>query len=489
MHATTVNTTLQQTPTSHLRLGVARADITPPVGIYHPMWGAARHHQATGVHRPLYGDVLLFAPLHESGESAAMWAQVQLDMVGLSLQSHQAVRHSVAEALDLPPTQVILAYSHTHAGGLFSLDRAHLPGGDLIVPYLEEVQVKMTAAARAALADLHAATLTYGTGRCQMAAHRDYWDSGNQLFACGYNPDAPADDTLLVVRITTPDGTVRATLVNYACHPTTLAWENTLISPDYVGALRATVEARTGAPCIFTLGACGELGPRRSYVKDVAIADANGEQVGYAALGVLAGMQPPAHDFAYAGPVISGATLGTWRSVPQVEERAAATQHFVGAAKSIDLRQRDRPTQTQLEATMQSYLQQQAQADRQGDALAARDFGARAERARRAIGRLQNLPPGATYPYRYTVRRLGDAIWVGIGGEPYNAIQTDLRAAFPTTSIVVTALAGELAISYLLKADQYGKGLYQEEPSVLAPGGLEQVTEAVAATIRDLLTT
>ena len=24
--------------------------------------------------------------------------------------------------------------------------------------------------------------------------------------------------------------------MNYACHPTTLAWQNTLISPDYVGA-------------------------------------------------------------------------------------------------------------------------------------------------------------------------------------------------------------------------------------------------------------
>ena len=40
------------TPTSRVRFGLARADITPPVGIYHRLWGAARHSQATGVHRP-----------------------------------------------------------------------------------------------------------------------------------------------------------------------------------------------------------------------------------------------------------------------------------------------------------------------------------------------------------------------------------------------------------------------------------------------------
>ena len=33
-----------------------------------------------------------------------------------------------------------------------------------------------------------------------------------------------------------------AVVVNYACHPTTLAWQNTLISPDYPGALRELVE-------------------------------------------------------------------------------------------------------------------------------------------------------------------------------------------------------------------------------------------------------
>ena len=480
---TNPSTTVEATPTSHLRLGIARADMTPPVGIYHPMWGAARHHRATGVHRPLFADILIFAPLQ--GDSAP-WVQVQLDMVGMGLQSHQEVCKIVADATGVSPSQVILSYSHTHSGGVFGLDRVKLPGGELIPPYLESLRAKLHAAASAALADLSECVLTYGTGHCNMAANRDYWDDANNLFACGYNPDAPADDTLLVVRATAPTGTLRATIVNYACHPTTLAWENTLISPDYVGALRATVEEATHAPCIFTQGASGELGPRRSYVKDTAIADANGRQVAYATLAVLEGMDPPAQDFAYRGPVVSGATLGAWHHIPQSSQHAATAQQFTGRSITIAIPQRDRPSLEQLEQDLQGFLAQQAEADRQGETIAARDFGARAERARRSIARLHNLPAGPTYPYTFTVRQFGDAIWVGVGGEPYNALQTDLRAAFPGKPIIVTALAGELAITYMLKLDRYGKGLYQEEPSVLAPGCLETLTQAITESIKEL---
>src|SRR6266850_1110918 len=57
------------TPQSRCRFALAWADITPPVGIYHRMWGAAKHERATGVHRPLRATVAVFAPMEheESG--------------------------------------------------------------------------------------------------------------------------------------------------------------------------------------------------------------------------------------------------------------------------------------------------------------------------------------------------------------------------------------------------------------------------------------
>ena len=40
-----------------------------------------------------------------------------------------------------------------------------------------------------------------------------------------------------------------ATIVNYACHPTTLGLGNRLISPDYVGAMGEVTESQTAVRC------------------------------------------------------------------------------------------------------------------------------------------------------------------------------------------------------------------------------------------------
>ena len=55
------------TPQTRCRAAFARADITPPVGLYHRMWGAAPHDQSTGVHRPLTATALWLGSLDSPG--------------------------------------------------------------------------------------------------------------------------------------------------------------------------------------------------------------------------------------------------------------------------------------------------------------------------------------------------------------------------------------------------------------------------------------
>jgi hypothetical protein len=55
------------------------------------------------------------------------------------------------------------------------------------------------------------------------------------------NPDGPTDHELPIISIESLDGIVRGILFNYACHPTTLAWQNQQISPDYPGAMREVI--------------------------------------------------------------------------------------------------------------------------------------------------------------------------------------------------------------------------------------------------------
>jgi len=238
-------------PQGLCRLGVARCDITPPVGIYHRMWGAATHDCATGVHRPLTATALVFQAHGLPVESETEQIIVAVDHCLLWARDMDALLASVSGQTGLAREQLSIAFSHTHGGGLMDRGRVHLPGGDLIPPYLDQLAERIAGIIREARQAVQPATLTYTTGRCTMAANRDFWDEATGQFVCGFNPEGPADDTVLVVRASDTEGRILATIVNYACHPTTLAWENTLISPDYPGALREVVEGATGAPCVF----------------------------------------------------------------------------------------------------------------------------------------------------------------------------------------------------------------------------------------------
>jgi hypothetical protein len=120
-----------------------REDITPPVGIYHPLWGAARHHRATGVHRPLFGEVMVFEPTDGEEAESPGFIRVQLDLPGLVKSQDDGIRQAISESSGWPAEQIIISYSHTHAAGWFVPDRFSLPGGALIEPYLAELCVKL----------------------------------------------------------------------------------------------------------------------------------------------------------------------------------------------------------------------------------------------------------------------------------------------------------------------------------------------------------
>ena len=137
------------------------------------------------------------------------------------------------------------------------------------------------------------------------------------------------------------DGEVVATVVNYACHPTTLAWDSRARSPDYVGSMRETVQARYPAPCLFLQGASGDLGPRDGFVGDPAVADRNGRWLGYAALTALESTLPPQHELSYAGGVASGTTIGVWKTSELPADRKRKVAAFGGRRWTFDAPYRD----------------------------------------------------------------------------------------------------------------------------------------------------
>ena len=474
---------------SQCRFGLAQADITPSVGIYHRMWGAASHDRSTGVHRPLTASAVVFGNVEETGPaSESEQILILLDHVLLWPAEMDLLLERASRLSGVGRDRLLVVFSHTHAAGLMGFERESLPGGELIRDYLKGVASSVAGLIRAARSRSQTAIITYGVGRCSLARNRDLWDDQLQQYVCGYNPDGLSDDTLLIARVTGERDEPIATFVNYACHPTTLAWQNTLISPDFPGAMREVVERETGAPCLFLQGASGDLGPKEGFVGDPEVADRNGRQLAYAALSALCDLPPPNRRFQYTGPRESGATLGTWSWARLSRDEERRNSRWKLRRWTVDLPYRRTSLKKEhVESELARCRAGEERALAAGDQARAGDFRALAEQQTRRLQRLEFLPAGESLPYSIWLWRIGDAFWLAVEGEPYQILQRSLRERFPGVPIMVASLAGGARANYMIPAGAYGTGRYPDTIAVLAKGSLETVIDEAGKQIEDWL--
>jgi len=441
-------------------IGVARGDITPPVGIYARNWGAAEHDVAESIHRPLTLTALTLSA--DSNGSPLVLVDADLGW-WRPLAVFKRWQSRLLEALDLEPSRLIFALAHTHAAPPLAEVDPLWPGGDLLADWQETVFQTTVETVKRALDNADEGILDWHRGRCQLAAMRDLPDptSGQNRLLCGYNPHGQADDTLLVGRVTNSAGKVRASLVNYACHPTTLAWENRAISPDFVGAMRETIEAATDdAPALFLQGASGDLAPKQQYVGDASVADRHGRGLGFAALATSQDMQPPATQLAFQGAVESGAPLAVWRPEP-----IAVSNILQAVETTVDLPLKDWPSAAELE---------QERLDCTDRALE--------ERLRRKRDIRRQLGDGETYALPITAWRMGDAVLVGCMAECYSQLQQQIRRHFPDRTIICMNLING-SIGYSPPAELYDTDVYQVWQTPFDRGSLEAITKAMIETI------
>src|SRR5688500_16812100 len=100
------------TPQSICRFGFAGCDITPPVGMYHRMWGAALHERSTGIHRPLTGSALVFQPSDRGSESCEQ-VIVALDHCLLYPKEMNELLTAVVRQAPVAREVLIITFSHT----------------------------------------------------------------------------------------------------------------------------------------------------------------------------------------------------------------------------------------------------------------------------------------------------------------------------------------------------------------------------------------
>ncbi|WP_152360128.1 hypothetical protein [Microlunatus speluncae] len=442
------------------RAGVATADITPPEGILARNWGAADRDTAAGVHRPLRATALAIGPAEGADERGPYRYLVSADLGWWrSAADERRVRSAVITALGCDPADLLIHLVHTHSGPTLSAASPELTGADLVPPYLELLADRIADVCRRAAAAAVPATATFGTARCDVAVDRALVVDGRDVVA--FNPGAAADDTMLLGRITARTGESVATMINYACHPTTLGWQPPLISPDWIGAARELVEDETGAPCLILQGASGELSPREQY-GDTELTDRVGRAIGHSALSGLTAMPPPGSRLALDEVIESGTALGLWSPQP-----AAPPRTLRSTRRTVGLQARPEPSPEELQHRHAGI-----------------NPTAAAERLRRAALVRTGYVTGDVAEHPLWLWQWGDAIIVAQPGEPYSWLQTELRRRHPGRAIFVLNCTNSPGFVYLPPADVYERDVYQVWQSEVLAGSLERLADAADDVIR-----
>ncbi len=237
------------------KVGVAEVKITPAEPI--PMAGyAARTKPFAGVTQDLWARALALEDAR--GNRAVL---VTSDLIGFRAAVAEEICRRVGEKNNFRRDQVLLNSSHTHAGPQTSLEAA--AGGEearRVVAYTNSLVEKVVELIARSLSRLEPARLDRGTGVAGFVMNRrEFTPTGIVL---GVNPRGPVDRSVPVLRVTAPDGKLRAVLFGAACHNTTLGGDNLEICGDYAGWAQTEVQERhPGVPALFMLGCGGDANP------------------------------------------------------------------------------------------------------------------------------------------------------------------------------------------------------------------------------------
>ena len=440
--------------------GAAVAEINPPAGMYSRTWGYSNHDVADGIHRPLRASCLTISDLSEKLNLTLLVLDL---MAWLSREDEEGIRVPLEKEFNLIPGTLITHLSHSHGAPFTDPLLADAPGGHLIQGYREQIQKTCRQLLSEAFENRKMCVLSWGVGRCGLAFNRDLTlpESGESVV--GINPSLPADDTLIVGRISEKSGVDLATLVHYAAHPTSLGGMNRLISPDYVGAMRELVERDTnGAPCIFLHGADGELAPRRCYEASIDAADQNGRELGYAALSTMASLMPSGKMMVFDKKVESGATLGLWRYAEKLPD-----SEIDMVTENVELELGDLPSINDYKKLVESTR------------------GYEKERAQRGLALREKIGESSTYDFPIYVWKLGKTIMVGAPIEFYNEFQIFLRRQFPKNLILVLDICNGF-LNYLPRKEEFERETYQVKTALFDPKSEEKVREKVVNLIKNI---
>jgi hypothetical protein len=471
---------------SGLLAGAAKINIDPAVGIPHQNWGSATHIVAKAI-----DPEGMFVRALVLSDGKQKFALVDVDAGGVAGMDGAVKRASALTGI--PVDHIRLGASHTHAGP--SLSRGKGPVGADLTQYEQMmnahravVQDKLVGAivqANGRLRPVHA----YGAvGTGSININRRFRGAGNDDNppAVGLNPKEFVDRELPVIRIDDAAGNPYAVLVNFQTHGTVLAYENEVVSPDWIGSMRNTVEtALAGATCLFFQGAAGNQGPIEGYSGDLELAHRLGRILGHEAAALAFRISTVRREPKFEGYVESTALQA--KQPYRVTGPHDATLKYTSKILTLPRRKYtkdDIDRMTRLTADAERKIAAVKGAG--GSAWEQSQAAARHRRWANLLERYRQVANPAPVQLEVAVLRIGDMALVLTNGELFAEIGAAVKKASPFAITLFCGYGSHTGGGYMPTTAEYAFGSYEVDGTSYGPGSAEKVVEESIALLRSV---
>lgn len=452
-----------------LSAGVARTDVTPPVGIAHAGWGAQKHQVAEAVDMPLYVTALVF----QKGDLRI--AIVDVDILILTAEMDAEARAAIVKATGIAADNIRLAYSHNH-GGPAMMSRWLTEGVELADEWHAAIPRNVTEAVRQAASAIRPVVASSGAGECRINVNRRPIDSHGNRFT-GRNWHDPVDHEVGVVGLDSLDGSPVATLMVYACHPTMMGHDNTSITPDFPGPARKVVEQTVGGLCLFLQGAGGNQGPIHGFTGDLSVYRREGTKLGLEAARVRMNLDPYERRERLLEVVPSGADLGMYEDEPVSKPDSTLSVSWDEA--ELPLRQLQSVNVLRQRADDEaSVVDRLREADvPHSELIAAISRAKKASIALNCAALAERHGSDGNLTVRVQAIRIGETVLVAVPLEPFVEIGLEVKAKSPAERTFFSGFSNG-HFNYLPTDDGIEEGGYEVDVSPFAAGSAGLVTRA-----------
>jgi neutral ceramidase len=404
-----------------LTAGVARTDITPPIGFR--MQGAMRRVEgAEGIESRLLATALVIA------DKNTKIVIFDCDLIGFDLALAQQIRVATGERVGTSEMNVLVGCTHTHTGpctarGILAgpHDVPVRPGEiEALDAYIDNLVLQLVGVASVADSNRRPARVGAASDRANVGINREEVDPEDGSVLVGRNPDGVTDRSVDVLRIDDVDGNAIAAVVSYAAHPVVMGYTRYLYSQDYPGVVRRVVEGATGATCLFLTGAAGNQACWSFAQNDWGEKERMGGRIGGAAVNAFHQIETRPHvEVRKRGKSLSLVAFY------QKEFQEGPTHQILRAAQGVaKVKLQPLPSLETAEAQVaqeQAELQKLIEAGESTETTVPQTLN-----VRWAEGVLEKVKAGEvqhTLEYPLVGFRIDDFVLLGMPGEPFVEIQ------------------------------------------------------------------